>query len=125
MFFLSPCVVVRVESIDKSFLYSIALNFLAYQIVILIIRTLLESFSLILDMTHQEIASFIEIDSSKRFGKPVLKGTRISVYDILNWMANGMTRKEILQDFPEISEESISACLHYAATKESNIKIAS
>lgn len=68
-------------------------------------------------MTHQEISSFIEIDSSKRFGRPILKGTRISVYDVLNWMANGMTRADIIQDFPEISEESISACLHYAARR--------
>ena len=76
-------------------------------------------------MTTQEIASFIEIDSSKRFGKPIIKGTRISVYDVLNWLANGMTKKEIIHDFPEIKEESINACLHYAANKELNIRIAS
>lgn len=61
---------------------------------------------------------FIEIRADKRFGKPCLKGTRISVYDVLNWLANGMTKEEIMEDFDEISEEMIQACLHFAADKE-------
>lgn len=68
---------------------------------------------------------YIEINTEKRFGRPVLKGTRISVYDVLNWLANGMSKKEISSDFPEISEVMINACLFYAATKENHLRIAS
>ncbi len=47
----------------------------------------------------------IEINPEKRFSKPIVKGTRISVYDVLNWLPNGMTKEEIIEDFPELSEE--------------------
>lgn len=60
----------------------------------------------------------LEIRSDKRFGKPCIKGTRISVYDVLNWLANGMSRKDIKTDFEEITDEMIDACLAYAADKE-------
>lgn len=73
----------------------------------------------------RQIAKYIEIDPSKRFGKPIIKGTRISVYDVLNWMANGMDKKKILKDFPELIEEQINACLAYAAKREQKINIAS
>lgn len=56
-------------------------------------------------------SQYIEIDPEKRFGKAIVKGTRISVADILNWLANGMTREEIIQDYPELGEEQIKACL--------------
>lgn len=72
-----------------------------------------------------QIEQHIEIDSSKRFGKPMLKGTRISVYDVLNWMANGMDKKDIMKDFPELNEELINACLAYAAQREQKMNIAS
>ena len=55
---------------------------------------------------------------SLRFGKPVIKGTRISVYDVLSWLSNGMTRKEIIADYPELNESQINACLSFAANKE-------
>ena len=61
---------------------------------------------------------YLEIRADKRFGKPCLKGTRISVYDVLNWLSNGMSREEIKSDFEEISDEMINACLAYAADKE-------
>lgn len=61
---------------------------------------------------------YIEINPQKRFGRPVLKGTRISVYDVLTWLSNGMTREEIISDFPELSIEQINACLTYAANRE-------
>ena len=61
---------------------------------------------------------FIEIDPRKRFGKPIIKGTRVSVYDVLSWLSNGMTRKEIIDDFPELTENQINACLSFAAKKE-------
>ena len=55
----------------------------------------------------------IEIRPDKRFGRPCLKGTRISVYDVLNWLSNGMSKEEIMEDFEEISEEMIFACLAF------------
>ena len=68
---------------------------------------------------------YIEIRSDKRFGKPCVKGTRISVYDVLNWLSNGMSKQEITEDFEEITEEMIHACLAFAADKEHKLTIAS
>ena len=67
----------------------------------------------------------IEINSEVRFGKPTVKGTRISVYDVLNWLANGKTIEEIVFDFPELSNDDIKSCLAYAADKEHKIRVAS
>lgn len=61
---------------------------------------------------------YLEINIEKRFGRPIIKGTRISVYDVLSWLSNGMSRKEILSDYPELSVEQINACLSFAAKKE-------
>jgi uncharacterized protein (DUF433 family) len=72
-----------------------------------------------------DFKKYIEINPSKRFGKPVIIGTRISVSDVLNWLANGMSRQEIIEDFPEVSDEGIRACLFYAASKEDHLGIAS
>lgn len=72
-----------------------------------------------------ELNKYIEINPNKRFGKPSIIGTRISVADVLNWLANGMTKEEIISDFPELSEESINACLFFAATREKQVGIAS
>jgi len=58
-----------------------------------------------------------------RFGKPCIKGTRISVGDILQWLASGMTNAEILEDFPQVQNEHILAALAFAANRESMIKI--
>ena len=68
---------------------------------------------------------YIGINSGVRFGKPTIIGTRITVFDVLNWLANGMTTKEIIEDFPEIDENQIKACLTYAADRERKIQIAS
>lgn len=68
---------------------------------------------------------YISIDANIRFGRPIITGTRISVYDILSWLANGMSINDILEDFPELYEEQIKACLAYAADKEHKISIAS
>lgn len=67
----------------------------------------------------------IIINASIRFGKPCIKGTRITVYDVLGWMASGMSISEIVEDFPELNEEKIKACLAFAADKEHKYKIAS
>lgn len=68
---------------------------------------------------------YIEIVPDKRFGRPCIKGTRISVYDVLNWLANGMTKKEIIEDFPELNEDHINACLAFAADREHRLRAAS
>lgn len=68
---------------------------------------------------------YIEIRSEKRFGKAVIIGTRISVADVLNWLANGMSKEDIIKDFPELTIEHIDACLHFAASKEGFLGIAS
>ena len=64
---------------------------------------------------------YIEMVAGKRFSQPCVKGTRITVYDVLNWLANGMEKNEIVQDFPELSIEAIETCLAYAANRERNI----
>lgn len=66
----------------------------------------------------------IELSKGTRFGKPCIKGTRISVYDILNWMASGMTKEQIIHDFPELNEDQILACLAFAAEKQHKIRSA-
>ena len=69
--------------------------------------------------------SYIEIAPDKRFGRPSIKGTRISVYDVLNWLANGMSKRDIIADFPELNEDKINACLSFAAEREHRLRVAS
>jgi uncharacterized protein (DUF433 family) len=66
-------------------------------------------------MTYQNI---ITIEPGKRGGKPCIRGMRITVYDVLEYLASGMTHQEILADFPYLTEEDIRACLAYAADRE-------
>ncbi|HEV7231445.1 MAG TPA: DUF433 domain-containing protein [Bacteroidia bacterium] len=67
----------------------------------------------------------ITINPAVRFGKPCIRGMRITVYDILGWLASGMTIKEILVDYPELIEDDVKAALAYAADREHKIKVAS
>ena len=60
----------------------------------------------------------IVIDPAVRSGKPCIKGTRITVYDILEYLAGGMTEDGILRDFPSLSREDIRAALEFAAARE-------
>lgn len=60
----------------------------------------------------------ISIEPGKRSGKPCIKGTRITVYDVLSYLAAGMSIEEILEDFPSLTRENILACLAYAAEAE-------
>ena len=60
----------------------------------------------------------IDIDPAVRFGKPCVRGTRISVGDILEYLAGGMSEDEILADFPQLTRDDIRACLAYAAERE-------
>jgi uncharacterized protein (DUF433 family) len=69
--------------------------------------------------------NIIRINPEKRFGKPCIRDTRVSVYDVLSWLASGMTHEEITTDFPEITKEDISACLSYAAERERKIRVKS
>jgi uncharacterized protein (DUF433 family) len=75
-------------------------------------------------MSQIDYKQFIEVDPEIRFGKPVIKGTRITVYDVLQWLASGMTHDEIISDFPQLNEKQILACLAYAANRERVIKVA-
>ena len=60
----------------------------------------------------------ITIESDKRGGKPCIRRMRITVYDVLGWLAAGMSQDEILDDFPELTKEDIRACLIFAADRE-------
>ena len=66
----------------------------------------------------ENFRDYIELNPEIRFGKPTIKGTRITVSDILDWFASGMSEKEILHDFPELSEENIRAALYFAAHRD-------
>ena len=66
---------------------------------------------------------FIGINPEIRFGKPCIKGTRITVYDVLAWLSKGMSEKDIIADYPALTIEQIRACLAYAAHKERKVTI--
>ncbi|MFM7104808.1 MAG: DUF433 domain-containing protein [Flavobacteriales bacterium] len=68
---------------------------------------------------------FIEIQSDKRFGKPCIIGTRISVFDVHSGLAKGISKEQIVADFPELTTPMIHACLAFAANKEHSLRIAS
>lgn len=65
-----------------------------------------------------DYSKFITIEPEKRSGKPCIKGTRISVYDVLGYLAAGMSHQEILEDFPQLTLQDILACLAYSADAE-------
>jgi uncharacterized protein (DUF433 family) len=68
--------------------------------------------------------SIITIEPGKRGGKPTIRGMRITVYDVLSYLAAGMTHREILDDFPFLTEDDIRACLSYAADRERQTLVA-
>ncbi len=69
--------------------------------------------------------NIIRRNPNKRFGKPCVRNTRITVYDVLGWLAAGMDNNEIIKDFPELTIEDIKACLSYAADREHKLQHAS
>ena len=71
-------------------------------------------------MNYKDI---ITIEPGKRGGKPCIRGMRITVYDVLEYLAAGMTTQEILDDFPYLTEEDILACLSYAADREKSLMV--
>ena len=72
-------------------------------------------------MSYQDI---ITIEPGKRGGKPCIRGMRITVYDVLSYLASGMSHQEILADFPYLTENDIFACLSYAADRERHLMVA-
>ena len=66
--------------------------------------------------------NIIRINPEKRFGKPCVRETRITVYDVLGWLSAGMTYDEILSDFPELKRQDILACLAFAAQRERTLQ---
>jgi len=63
----------------------------------------------------------ILIDPEIRFGKPCVRGTRITVGDVLSYLASGMTERQVLGDFPQLTSEDIRACLAFAAERERKV----
>lgn len=70
-----------------------------------------------------DYSQIITIDPGKRSGKACVRDLRITVYDVLDYLAAGMTKKEILADFPDLTETDIHACLAYAADAERRLAI--
>jgi uncharacterized protein (DUF433 family) len=61
---------------------------------------------------------YITIEPNKRGGKPCVRGLRITVYEVLEYLASGMTEEEILSDFPDLTSDDLKACIAYAADRE-------
>jgi uncharacterized protein (DUF433 family) len=74
-------------------------------------------------MGNEELSNYIVIDQGIRFGKPCIKGTRITVGDILQWLSEGMSISEILEDYPLLKEVHIKAALAFAARREEIIRV--
>ena len=64
----------------------------------------------------------ISVNPAVRSGKPCIKGTRITVYDVLEYLAGGMSEDQILTDFPDLTREDIRACLAFAAARERRLE---
>ncbi|MEO1099335.1 MAG: DUF433 domain-containing protein [Bacteroidota bacterium] len=65
----------------------------------------------------------ITIEPGKRGGKPCIRNMRITVYDVLQWLASGMDRSKILEDFPELTNEDITAALKFASEREAKATV--
>ena len=72
-------------------------------------------------MNYQEI---ITIEPGKRGGQPCIRRMRITVYDVLSYLASGMTEEALLSDFPELTHEDVLACLSFAADREGQPTVA-
>lgn len=74
----------------------------------------------LIDMDYSKI---ITIEPGKRGGKPCIRGLRITVADVLDYFASGMTNEQILEDFPELNEQDLRACLAFAADRERRLTV--
>jgi len=63
---------------------------------------------------------YLTIDPNKRGGKPCVRGLRITVYEVLEYLASGMTEEEILDDFPDLTREDLKACISFAADRSAS-----
>ncbi|HCI55603.1 MAG TPA: DUF433 domain-containing protein [Bacteroidales bacterium] len=70
----------------------------------------------------KEYNKIIRISPDKRFGKPCIRNTRITVFDVLGWLGSGMSEEEIISDYPELTMEDIRACLMFAADRERKLQ---
>ncbi|MEI8371399.1 MAG: DUF433 domain-containing protein [Planctomycetota bacterium] len=68
-----------------------------------------------------EYSHIITIEPDKRSGQPCIRGLRMTVQDVLEYLASGMSHAEILRDFPDLTEQDIRACLSYAADRENRL----
>jgi len=82
---------------------------------------ILKSFKLQARATITDYTQFVTIEPGKRSGKPCVRGTRITVYDVLGYMAAGMSHEEILADFPSLTQDDLLACLAFAADGERRV----
>lgn len=69
-------------------------------------------------MTQIDYSRVITIEPDKRSGKPCIRGTRMSVTDVLEYLAGGMSQEELLAEFPDLTTDDIRACLAFAADRE-------
>jgi uncharacterized protein (DUF433 family) len=69
-----------------------------------------------------DYSRIITVEPGKRGGKPCIRGLRITVYDVLENLASGMTHEQLLQEFPYLTEEDIRACLAFAADRERKLE---
>jgi len=72
-------------------------------------------------VTTMDYRDRIVVDPEIRFGKPCVRGTRISVGDVLSYLASGMTEQQVMADFPQLTNENIRACLAFAAERERRV----
>lgn len=74
-------------------------------------------------MTQIDYQKIITIEPGKRSGKPCIRGTRMTVTDVLEYLASGMSQEELLADFPDLTIEDIRACLAFAADRERRLAV--
>lgn len=67
---------------------------------------------------HMDYRDYITLDPNNRGGKPCVRGLRITVYDVLEYLASDMTEEQILRDFPDLTGEDLKACIAFAADRE-------
>jgi uncharacterized protein (DUF433 family) len=70
------------------------------------------------DVRMMSYRNIITIEPGKRGGQPCIRGMRITVYDVLSYLASGMSEEEVISDFPELTHDDILACLSFAADRE-------
>jgi uncharacterized protein (DUF433 family) len=73
---------------------------------------------IVVDDSAMDYRNYITIEPNKRGGKPCVRGLRITVYEVLEYLASEMTEEEILEDFPDLTREDLKACIAYAADRE-------